>query len=104
VSKDGGKATEYSAPSDNKCGGLGGCAVPISASQLFPASGAMKLFDLHAETDSTPLPCTLAFQKGDPVYDIAWAAYCQVLEYRKQQPPKKPATVDDLRLALPPST
>ena len=31
-----GKPTPYSAPSDNKCATFGGCAVPISASQLYP--------------------------------------------------------------------
>ncbi len=35
----------YSAPSDNKCSGFGGCAVPISASQVFPATGQMQLYD-----------------------------------------------------------
>ena len=33
-----GQAT-YSAPSDNKCAALGGCASPISASQLLPRPG-----------------------------------------------------------------
>jgi hypothetical protein len=102
--RGGNKETEYSAPSDNKCGGLGGCAVPISASQLFPTDGTMRLFDIHANTQSTPIPGGLVFQKGDPVYDIAWAAYCKVLEHRKQPPPSKPKLIDDLRLALPPST
>ncbi|TAE17239.1 MAG: hypothetical protein EAZ95_06765 [Bacteroidetes bacterium] len=38
----------YSAPSDNKCGGFGGCAVPISASQMFPTpKGKMKFFDFN---------------------------------------------------------
>lgn len=35
----------YSAPSDNKCGTFGGCAVPISASQVYPHGGKMELFD-----------------------------------------------------------
>ena len=34
----------YSAPGDNKCATFGGCAVPISASQLFPKTGTMDLF------------------------------------------------------------
>ena len=37
----------YSAPGDNKCATFGGCAVPISASQLFPKSGTMDLFDVQ---------------------------------------------------------
>lgn len=41
-------ANLYSAPSDNKCGGFGGCAVPISASQMFPTpKGKMQLFDFN---------------------------------------------------------
>jgi len=37
----------YSAPSDNKCKTFGGCAVPISASQLFPITqpSTMQLYD-----------------------------------------------------------
>ena len=34
----------YSPPGDNKCVTFGGCAVPISASQVFPKSGNMQLF------------------------------------------------------------
>ena len=48
----GGGGTLYSAPSDNKCGGFGGCAVPISASQLYPTSGEMAVFDIHADQQS----------------------------------------------------
>ena len=43
-----GRAT-YSAPSDNKCGAFGGCAVPISASQLYPTSGVMQTFDFEPD-------------------------------------------------------
>ncbi|WP_238540027.1 hypothetical protein [Corallococcus macrosporus] len=93
----------YSAPSDNSCGGLGGCAVPISASQLFPKGGTMQVFDLHAGADSTPID-TLPFEKGSAVYDVAWKAYCMVLNSRHQSPPEKPSPPDDLRLAFPPST
>jgi hypothetical protein len=99
----GGGGKLYSAPSDNRCGGFGGCAVPISASQLFPSSGKMEVFDIQADVASTPIG-TLAFDKGDPVYDIAWDAYCMVLRHRQQPPPQRPSTVDDLRLAFPPST
>ncbi len=43
----------YSAPSDNKCRTFGGCAVPISASQVYPEGGNMELFDFTGP-DSTP--------------------------------------------------
>lgn len=102
----GGKApseTLYSAPSDNKCGSFGGCAVPISASQLYPTAGTMQLFDIQVGQDSKPIG-TLDFAVGDKVYDIAWQAYVQVLQSRGQPVPKEPAAAADLRVALPPST
>ena len=104
----------YSAPSDNMCASFGGCAVPISASQLYPAPpgeviGWMELFDFEGQT-ATPVPIKKGMQKvlqryeeGDRVYDIAWDAYIKVLEYRKQPIPEKPED-SDLRLAFPPST
>src|SRR5262249_48974034 len=46
--------TIYNPPSDNKCSGFGGCAVPISASQIYPIGGQMELFDLHAGEKSKP--------------------------------------------------
>jgi hypothetical protein len=99
----GGDDTYYSAPSDNKCGRLGGCAVPISASQLYPNSGEMIIFDIHPNVTSTQIG-THQFNVGDPVYETAWAAYCEVLKYRNQQVPSEPPEVDDLRLVFPPST
>lgn len=101
----------YSAPSDNKCGGLGGCAVPISASQMFPApdpktGNNMELFDFEKGPDgykSESMQETIPYNEGELVHDIAWAAYCKVLEYRKQPIPEKPV-VSQIRLALPPST
>ena len=104
----------YSAPSDNMCASFGGCAVPISASQLYPPPpgeviGWMELFDFEGQT-ATPVPIKKGMQKvlqryeeGDRVYDIAWDAYVKVLEYRKQPIPEKPGD-SDLRLAFPPST
>ena len=104
----------YSAPSDNMCASFGGCAVPISASQLYPPPpgeviGWMELFDFEGQT-ATPVPIKKGMQKvlqryeeGDRVYDIAWDAYVKVLEYRKQPVPEKPGD-SDLRLAFPPST
>lgn len=109
----------YSAPSDNKCASFGGCAVPISASQLYPipdstdpeqTAAYMELFDFVGET-AQPVPIKDGMQKvlqkyevGDRVYDIAWDAYVQVLKHRKQPIPEKPKTDSDLRLAFPPST
>jgi hypothetical protein len=103
-------ATLYSAPSDNKCATLGGCAVPISASQMFPApaKGAkpvMQLFDFVSNGDqwkSVPIG-RLEYAEGELVYDIAWKAYCEVLTKRQQNIPDKPAP-SDFRLAFPPST
>lgn len=45
----------YTAPSDNICGGFGGCAVPISALQLYPKSGTMEVWALVG--DSKPSGC-----------------------------------------------
>jgi hypothetical protein len=96
----------YSAPSDNRCKAFGGCAVPISASQLYPAAGTMTLYDFGAEPPHRALPMLgsmLSFELGDNVYDKAWAAYGEVMAARGQQPGEQPAPTD-LRLALPPST
>lgn len=105
-----GAPTFYSAPADNLCKSFGGCAVPISASQLYPTSGTMKLYDHDAEGKMVPLTSpdgtsfeTLAFAKGDSVYDIAWGALEKVWAHRQQQAPAKPAATT-LRIALPPST
>jgi hypothetical protein len=45
----------YTAPSDNICGGFGGCAVPISAMQLYPKSGTMAVYALVGS--SKPVLC-----------------------------------------------
>jgi hypothetical protein len=95
-------ATVYSAPGDNKCGTFGGCAVPISASQLYPSAGEMELFNFP--DGNRPLPVgKLPFAVGDSVFDIAWEAYVKVMAVRKKDPGKKPAP-NDLRIAFPPST
>ncbi|HEV2955472.1 MAG TPA: ferritin-like domain-containing protein [Xanthobacteraceae bacterium] len=95
-------ATVYSAPGDNKCGAFGGCAVPISASQLFPSAGEMELFNFP--DGNRPLPVgKLPFAVGDSVYDTAWEAYVKVMAVRKKNPGNKPAP-NDLRIAFPPST
>ena len=103
----------YSAPSDNKCGGFGGCAVPISASQLYPnttktkppQSATMVLYDFGPAPDHhhIPLDQTLTFSLGDSVYDKAWEAYGKVMAARGTPVGAAPPPTD-LRLALPPST
>jgi hypothetical protein len=96
-------ATVYSAPGDNKCGALGGCAVPISASQLFPSKGEMQLFNFPSSGPPSPVFPKLPFAVGDSVYDIAWEAYVRVMKVREKNPGNKPAP-NDLRIAFPPST
>lgn len=100
--------TYLSAPSDNKCGALGGCAVPISASQMYPAPperGIMQLFDFGPAPDyKSEAFGSMGYAEGDLVYDIAWQAYCKVLENRGQTPPANPPKPSDIRLAFPPST
>lgn len=52
-------ATHYTAPSDNICGGFGGCAVPISALQLYPKAGTMDVYVLAGKAlcgAPTPTP------------------------------------------------
>jgi hypothetical protein len=105
----------YSAPGDNLCSSFGGCAVPISASQIYPVistlpngrkitSGNMELDDFTGpKHDIVKLPGTIPFNTGELVHDIAWNAYTAVLENRKQAVPAKPKT-SDIRLAFPPST
>ena len=103
----------YSAPSDNKCGGFGGCAVPISASQLYPnttkktppQAATMVLYDFGPapEHHNLPLDETMSFSLGDSVYDKAWEAYGKVMAARGT-PVGAPPPPTDLRLALPPST
>lgn len=96
----------YSAPGDNKCGTFGGCAVPISASQLFPAEGTMQLFRFQKvdgqwkaiAIDEKP---PFQFHRGDNVHDVAWAAYRKVMGLPDSQQPPPPTP---LRLAFPPST
>jgi len=97
-----------SAPSDNKCVALGGCAVPISASQMFPAPEpmtGMELFDFGPAPDFVSESIAkIPYKEGELVYDKAWEAYCKVLEHRKQPIPDNPPPPSDIRLAFPPST
>ena len=96
----------YSAPGDNKCGTFGGCAVPISASQLFPRSGNMQLFS-YVQQDGKWVSQELTGKKilfavGDNVHDIAWKAYFEVMKPDAPTPPPPKPTA--IRLAFPPST
>jgi Ferritin-like len=108
------KKTEilYSAPSDNVCAAYGGCAIPISASQLYPLpdstkpdekTAKMELYDFKTAKPEK-LPELLTYSEGDKVYDVAWNAYIAVLKSRGiTDLPDKPEP-DPLRLAFPPST
>ncbi|HEX8284140.1 MAG TPA: ferritin-like domain-containing protein [Pyrinomonadaceae bacterium] len=102
----------YSAPSDNKCASYGGCAVPISASQLYPVPDStkpdekvayMEVYDFVGPKADPKKIGLMRYEEGDRVYDVAWQAYVKVLGERKQKPPDKPKD-SDLRLAFPPST
>lgn len=100
--------TSYvSAPSDNKCATYGGCAVPISASQLFPApptAGTVMALNDFPAPDYTPQSMgDMPYSHGESVYDVAWEAYTRVLNNQGKTPPEKPKA-SDLRLAFPPST
>ncbi|KRA66515.1 hypothetical protein ASD79_04425 [Caulobacter sp. Root655] len=100
----------YSAPSDNKCGGFGGCAVPISASQVFPGGGQMQLFD-YVQDDkgkdgwmSVPFGEPMFYDRGEKVHDVAYRAYQAVMAHRGKPIPAGPPAADNLRLVFPPST
>jgi hypothetical protein len=109
----------YTAPSDNICGGFGGCAVPISALQLYPKKGTMEVWALVASPTPGPTPtptptsCSHAtagtdknlcgssssqkigyvdFKVGDKVEDIAFKAFCQVVAFKTHQDPNKPVS------------
>jgi len=100
----------YSAPSDNKCGGFGGCAVPISASQVFPATGQMQLFDYVPDDKgkdgwmSVPFGDPMLYNRGEKVHDVAYRAYQAVMAHRGKTVPADPPDPDNLRLVFPPST
>ncbi|KGK11431.1 ferritin-like domain-containing protein [Vibrio navarrensis] len=94
----------YSPPADNACGGLGGCAVPISASQLYPDGGLMPIYQLRAGQHPEQVSGEgVQFATGDAVYDIAWQAYSKALAAEGKTAGDKPQPLD-LRLAFPPST
>jgi hypothetical protein len=94
----------YSAPSDNKCSTFGGCAVPISASQVYPHGGKMELFDFTGKDNEFKSIGTMDYERGEVVHDVAYRAYLKVMEYRKHEAPLTPPPPADIRLAFPPST
>jgi hypothetical protein len=100
---------DFSAPSDNKCQSFGGCAVPVSAYQLFPKTGTMQLFDFVKQPDggykSVEIPnAKVLFAQGEKVHDVAYKAYKAVMLHRGQTVPADPPAPVPLRLAFPPST
>lgn len=99
-------ATTYEAPADNRCRAFGGCAVPISASQMYPDPKGKMQFYNFVKTDgqwsSVPIE-EYTYSKGQLVHDVAWDAYTAVLKTRGEKVPDKP-TPNDIRLAFPPST
>ncbi len=103
----------YSAPSDNVCASTGGCAIPISASQLYPLPdstkpdqkmGTMEVYDFEGPSYTPVRLNNIRYNEGDKVWDVAWNAYIEVLQHRGAPVPDKPTKDSDLRLAFPPST
>jgi hypothetical protein len=107
----------YQPVSDNKCKAFGGCAVPISAYQIYPESGTMALYWFKKDSSGQdgytseqimfgPNAAELPFAKGDRVHDIAYKAYQMAM--KSQNPgvtvPDKPPSDNTLRLVFPPST
>lgn len=99
--------TLYTAPSDNTCQGYGGCAVPISAAQVYPQSGDMVVYQfLNADGSQAQTPTklgTISFSEGEKVEDVAFKAFSMVVENLGKPIPPQPAP-SALRLAFPPST
>lgn len=108
---------DVSIPANNSCGGHGGCAVPISASQLFPKpkessqgkvcpeGGKMQAFEFANEGGNWKASpkSNIYYKKGDAVYDKAWEAY-QIAIGKTEDTKENPPAPDNLRLAFPPST
>ena len=98
----------FSAPSDNKCGSFGGCAVPISAYQLYPNSGHMQLYE-YTQVDGQWKAeeiegLQIDFGKGMAVHAVAYDAYVKVMQHLGKTVPPQPAAPNTLRLVFPPST
>jgi len=105
------KPVHFTAPSANFCGGFGGCAVPISACQLYPTDGTMDVYSITAMmcgSTINKLVGTLPFKTGDKVEDIAYEAFKMwarsITVNPPPPPPEQPPAPNDIRLAFPPST
>ena len=99
--------THFTAPSANVCAGFGGCAVPVSASQLYPKSGIMDVYSI------TSVMCghtvnkfvgNLEFSVGQKVEDVAYQAFLIWAKSVGRNPPSEQPKPNDIRLAFPPST
>jgi hypothetical protein len=107
----------YSGPGDNKCQGFGGCAVPISASQLYPPppdgrpQAQMQVFDFQPDSSGfngykSVEVGKILYQKGDKVDEVAYRAFQMVMKNRST-PVEVPETMpapSTIRLVFPPST
>ncbi len=94
---------DYTSPTTNFCGGFGGCAVPISASQIYPVDGVMDVYQLTPHGCGFKFIDNLDFKKGDKVENIAYQAYAMwAKSVGAATPPQQPP--NDIRKAFPPST
>lgn len=99
---------QFSPPSDNKCGAFGGCAVPISASQLYPKPTpdvtTMQMYTFGPGPEfKSELAGVHPYKVGDSVYDTAWTIYEKVMTAKGKKVGRKPKP-SHFRLAFPPST
>jgi hypothetical protein len=107
----------YSGPGDNACKQLGGCAVPISASQLYPPppngqpTAGMEVFDFVPDPNgvngyTSKKVGVITYQMGDKVDEVAYLAFKTVMASRSPEvkvPDEMPSPTA-LRLVYPPST
>ena len=87
----------------SRCHTTGGCAVPISALQMFPnpRNGTNEGKMIYKNEDGSITD--LSYKEGELVYDIAWKVYTQRYKQKFGSIPKKPKA-NILRLIFPPST
>ena len=92
-------------PAFNSCAGKGGCAVPISALQMFPEprekTGELQVMKYKSSVGDKDIE--VCFRKGELVYDKAWEVYSNEFKKKFQKEPIKPKA-NTLRLIFPPST
>ena len=107
----------YQPPTDNKCKSFGGCAVPISAYQLYPEDGSMALYSFAKDPQKPggfisnqifygTNPAMVQFHKGDVVHEVAYKAY--TIAMRVAEPRRtgaaEPAAQQSTAAGIPPST